>query len=95
MLIRKIDSYGKNIWCLFNKVGIQSTIKEKWKEWERNKCGWWHKCVPLKDTIFAWQSLQNWIPTKDHLISRGIIASEEVWCISDYSYRESLKHLFF
>jgi hypothetical protein len=36
----------------------------------------WHKHVPLKVSIFVWRLLKDGLPTKDNLVSRGIMLKQ-------------------
>jgi hypothetical protein len=54
----------------------------------------WHKHVPLKISIFAWRLLRDRLPTKDNLVSRGIIAPTAHLCVSGCGCVESARHLF-
>ncbi|MCH91770.1 LINE-1 reverse transcriptase like [Trifolium medium] len=55
----------------------------------------WTSPAPTKAIIFSWQLLHNRIPTKDNLLSRGVInldaGSNCVWC---GEYQETANHLF-
>jgi hypothetical protein len=55
----------------------------------------WESPAPSKVVVFSWQLLHGRIPTKDNLVSRGVLGQEVdvrcVWC--DYS-PEAAKHLF-
>jgi len=35
----------------------------------------WSKLVPVKVSLFVWQTINNRIPTKDNLVRRGVIPS--------------------
>ncbi|MCI32291.1 cysteine-rich receptor-like protein kinase, partial [Trifolium medium] len=41
----------------------------------------WHKQVPLKVSILAWRLLRDRLPTKVNLVTRGIISSEDHFCV--------------
>ena len=55
----------------------------------------WHKCIPLKVAVFAWQVFQNRILSKDNLYKRGIISTDALQCVVGCGEQENLKHLFF
>ncbi|CAJ2661595.1 unnamed protein product [Trifolium pratense] len=54
----------------------------------------WHKQVPLKVSILAWRLLQDRLPTKINLASRGILSSTATSCVSGCGGVESVHHLF-
>ncbi|KAK2373370.1 hypothetical protein QL285_074404 [Trifolium repens] len=54
----------------------------------------WHKQVPLKISICVWRLLRDKIPTKSNLVARGIISSEDQFCVSGCGGVESAQHLF-
>jgi len=54
----------------------------------------WHKQVPLKVSIFAWRLLRNRLPTKSHLLRRGMIIGKVVMCVTGCDMVESAPHLF-
>ncbi|XP_045791439.1 uncharacterized protein LOC123886145 [Trifolium pratense] len=54
----------------------------------------WHKQVPLKVSILAWRLLQDRLPTKVNLASRGILSSTATSCVSGCGGVESVHHLF-
>ena len=54
----------------------------------------WHKQVPLKVSIFAWQLLRDRLPTKNNLLRRGVIDAEAVMCVTGCGLEESAPHLF-
>jgi hypothetical protein len=54
----------------------------------------WHKQVPLKVFIFAWRLLRDRLPTKNHLLRRGIINGEAVMCVTGCGMAETASHLF-
>jgi hypothetical protein len=43
----------------------------------------WHKSVPLKVSIFAWRLLRNCLPTKDNLLSRGVLQHDDISCVGE------------
>jgi hypothetical protein len=55
----------------------------------------WNKVIPAKVSVFAWQVMQNRIPTKDNLGKRRIIGRDELQCIGGCGNVESSDHLFF
>ncbi|GAU25491.1 hypothetical protein TSUD_218630 [Trifolium subterraneum] len=55
----------------------------------------WHKQVPLKVSICAWQLLRDRLPTRKNLVSRGIISPEAHFCVSGCGGIESTQNLFF
>jgi hypothetical protein len=54
----------------------------------------WLKHVPLKVYLFVWRLFRNHLPTKDNLITRGIIQAEANVCVGGCGVQESTYHLF-
>ncbi|GAU16278.1 hypothetical protein TSUD_299100 [Trifolium subterraneum] len=54
----------------------------------------WHPQVPLKVSILAWHLLRDRLPTKENLVTRGILSSEAHFCVSGCGAVESAQHLF-
>jgi hypothetical protein len=54
----------------------------------------WHPHVPLKVSIFAWRLLRDRLPTKNNLVSRGILSSADHQCASGCGVSETAHHLF-
>jgi hypothetical protein len=54
----------------------------------------WHKQVPLKVTVFAWRLIRDRLPTKANLAMRGVIAADDIVCVSGYGNVETGEHLF-
>ncbi|GAU15300.1 hypothetical protein TSUD_03680 [Trifolium subterraneum] len=54
----------------------------------------WHKQVPLKVSVLAWQLLRNRLPTKDNLVARNIIPLDARFCVTGFSEPETANHLF-
>jgi len=54
----------------------------------------WHKQVPMKVSIFAWRLLRDRLPTKTHLVRRGLIDVEAAGCVAGCGHDESASHLF-
>jgi len=54
----------------------------------------WLKVVPLKVSIFAWRLFRNRVPTKDNLLHRRILTSDELGCTTNYGEQEDIDHLF-
>jgi hypothetical protein len=55
----------------------------------------WHKQVPLKVSLMAWRLLRNRLPTKDNLLRRNIINSDDTMCATaGCGIMESAQHLF-
>jgi hypothetical protein len=54
----------------------------------------WHKSVPLKVSIFAWRLLRNRLPTKDNLLSRGVLQHDDISCVGGCGSEENACHLF-
>ncbi|MCI39465.1 glutamate-gated kainate-type ion channel receptor subunit GluR5, partial [Trifolium medium] len=50
--------------------------------------------VPLKVSIFAWRLLQDRLPTRANLVSRGILSTAAHHCVSGCGAVESAQHLF-
>ncbi|XP_024633495.1 uncharacterized protein [Medicago truncatula] len=55
----------------------------------------WHKHVPLKVSILAWQLLRDRLPTKNNLLRRGIIHPTTKYCVTGCGNDETTPHLFF
>jgi hypothetical protein len=49
--------------------------------------------VPLKVTLFVWCFFRNRLPTKDNLLTRGIIQEETAVCVGGCGVQESVDHL--
>ncbi|GAU49358.1 hypothetical protein TSUD_191840 [Trifolium subterraneum] len=54
----------------------------------------WHKQVPLKVSILAWCLLQDRLPTKANLATRGIITPADHFCVFGCGDVESARHFF-
>lgn len=54
----------------------------------------WHRQVPLKVSILAWRLLQNRLPTKENLLTRGTIQTETNLCVTGCGKAEYAVHLF-
>ncbi|PNX89722.1 glutamate-gated kainate-type ion channel receptor subunit GluR18, partial [Trifolium pratense] len=54
----------------------------------------WCLFVPLKVSIFAWRLLRDRLPTKANLVTRGILSSTALSCVSGCGEVESTHHLF-
>jgi hypothetical protein len=54
----------------------------------------WHNQVPLKVSIFAWRLLQDKLPTKSNLVSRGKNTLDISFCTTDCGHVETTQHLF-
>jgi hypothetical protein len=54
----------------------------------------WHSQVPLKVSILAWRLLRDRLPTKDNLVTRGILPTADHLCVSGCGEVESAHHLF-
>lgn len=56
----------------------------------------WHCDVPSKISIFAWRLLQSRLPTRDMLLSRGVLnANSNISCVFCSRESEDTNHLFF
>ncbi|MCI42488.1 70 kDa peptidyl-prolyl isomerase, partial [Trifolium medium] len=55
----------------------------------------WHRQVPLKVSIFAWRLSRDKLPTKDNLVTRGILSPAAHFCVSGCGAVESAQHLFY
>jgi len=55
----------------------------------------WNKQVLLKVSVFVWRLLRNRIPTKDNLIRRRIISSDDTSCIGGCGSSETSNQLLF
>jgi hypothetical protein len=54
----------------------------------------WHKLIPSKVSLFVWRLLRNRIPTKDNLLRRRVLHSNETTCVSGCGNTETVSHLF-
>jgi hypothetical protein len=54
----------------------------------------WHSQVPLKVSIFAWRLLRDRLPTKENMVTRGILSPAADLCVSGCGEMESAHHLF-
>jgi len=54
----------------------------------------WHTKVPVKVSILAWRLLRDRLPTKDNLLSRGIITGDIISCLAGCGHVETIQHLF-
>lgn len=55
----------------------------------------WHKQIPLKVSLLVWRLFRSRLPTKDNLLRRNIISSEDVMCaVAGCATTESSQHLF-
>jgi hypothetical protein len=41
----------------------------------------WHHQVPLKVSVFAWRLINDRLPTKSNLLTRGILAQDLSACV--------------
>jgi hypothetical protein len=48
--------------------------------------------VPLKVSIFAWRLLRDRLPTKENLVTRGILSPTAHFCVSGCGAPESAQH---
>ncbi|XP_058759622.1 uncharacterized protein LOC131632923 [Vicia villosa] len=55
----------------------------------------WKLSLPLRIQIFAWRFFTSRLPTKDALISRGVVNIPNQWCVFYGNVPESLPHIFF
>jgi hypothetical protein len=54
----------------------------------------WHRQVPAKVSIFAWQLLRDRLPTKSNLVTRGILSLDLHFCATGCGGIETAHHLF-
>ncbi|PNX56549.1 70 kDa peptidyl-prolyl isomerase, partial [Trifolium pratense] len=54
----------------------------------------WHSQVSLKVSISAWRLLRDRLPTKDNLVTRGVLSSTAHSCVFGCGEAESVHHLF-
>jgi hypothetical protein len=54
----------------------------------------WLKPVPLKVSVFVWRLLRNRLPTKDNLIRRRVLQSDDTLCVGGCGFPETAVHLF-
>lgn len=56
----------------------------------------WILPAPFSIKTFGWRSFFNRLPSKDKLLSRGVISSSnDLLCVLCNSYDENMDHLFF
>ena len=53
----------------------------------------WHPQVPLKVSL-AWRLLRDRLPTRNNLLTRGIISATDSNCVAECRQLESVEHLF-
>jgi hypothetical protein len=53
----------------------------------------WHPQISSKVSIFAWRLLRDRLPTKDNLVTRGILPTAAHLCVSGCGEAESARHL--
>jgi len=41
----------------------------------------WHKKTPLKASLFVWRLFRNRLPTKDNLLRRQMLHSDNITCV--------------
>lgn len=54
----------------------------------------WHKTIPTKVSVLVWRLLRNRVPTKDNLIHRRILNSNDMACLGGCEVAETVPHLF-
>lgn len=54
----------------------------------------WHKQAPLKVSLFAWRLFRNRLPTKDNLLLRHVLHSDNIACVGGCGSSETAEHLF-
>jgi hypothetical protein len=54
----------------------------------------WLKQVPLKVLLFAWRLFRNRLPTKDNLLRRQVLHSDNINCVGGCGSLENAEHLF-
>jgi hypothetical protein len=54
----------------------------------------WHRQVPTKVSIFAWQLLRDRLPTKSNLVARDILSPDLRFCVMGCGDIETAHHLF-
>jgi len=59
-----------------------------------NACHYWLKVVSLKVNLLTWQFLLIHIPTKDNMLIRGVLNSNDHKCVGSCDINEGVDHLF-
>lgn len=54
----------------------------------------WHKTIPTKVSVLVWRLLRNRVPTKDNLLHRRVLASNDTACMGGCGEIETAQHLF-
>lgn len=55
----------------------------------------WQKQLPIKVSLFAWRLFRNRLPTKDNLLRRHILPSDDNLCVDGCGSVETTDHLIF
>ena len=53
----------------------------------------WHNYAPLKVSLFAWRLFRNRLPTKDNLLRRQVLHSDNIACVGGCGSLENAEHL--
>jgi len=54
----------------------------------------WHKCIPVKVSLFVWRLLCDRLPTKNNLLRRGVLQATDTVCTTGCGQLETASHLF-
>lgn len=54
----------------------------------------WHKTIPTKVSMLVWRLLWNRVLTKDNLLQRRVLASNDTTCMGGCGATETAQHLF-
>ncbi|XP_024634593.1 uncharacterized protein [Medicago truncatula] len=54
----------------------------------------WHPQVPFKVSVFAWQLIRDRLPTKANLATRGVVPTDDIFCVFGCVHVETADHLF-
>jgi hypothetical protein len=53
----------------------------------------WHRFIPVKVLLFVWRLLRDRLPTRDNLMRRRILHSNDMACAAGCGVSETTKHL--
>lgn len=53
----------------------------------------WHKHAPLKVSLFVWKPLRNRLPTKNNLLRRKVLHTDDMACVGGCGLPETVEHL--
>jgi len=83
----------KNNKCCINIVKETNNLRQEIQTHDVALAAPWHNKVPLKVSICVWCLFRNRWLTKDNLVRRGIISSDNQLCVSGCGQQETIDHL--